>query len=159
VSLLALRLAVEEACAAAPTPAERGRVALAHMDRVESSAPRACAAGCAFCCHLPVLVTPSEAAVLAETVARLPGIRERLREPRGNRCPLLGDDDRCLAYDARPLRCRAHTSPDAAACEREPESALTLGDPWLRGAAVAIRRAFGEPERGLREALRELLGD
>ena len=31
------------------------------------------------------------------------------------RCPLLGDDDRCLLYQARPITCRLYGVPTAIA--------------------------------------------
>ena len=99
----------------------------------------ACTAGCAFCCHgVRVDVTAAEAL----TIAR--GFRETLPEPevavildrvkrhaRAIRsmtladrrrmrtpCPMLDEaSNRCAVYDARPMRCRAHHSLDAADCE------------------------------------------
>jgi len=151
VSLESLRFAAEE----------RGDARAAHalLDAVPA-APNACAPGCAFCCHLPVLVTRAEAVVLAEAAARLPEVRARLERPT-RRCPFLSDDDRCLAYDVRPLRCRAHTSRDRSVCERvhagELPPAAVPGDPWLRLSAEAIRRGLGGPERELHEAVREVI--
>jgi Fe-S-cluster containining protein len=151
VSLEALRFAAEQN----PDP----RAAFALLDGVPRAA-NACAKGCAFCCHLPVLVTAPEAALLAEVARRTPDVRARL-EKEERRCPFLGDDDLCVAYDVRPLRCRAHTSSDRAVCERvfrgERPAAAVPGDPWLRLAAEAIRRGLGE-ERELRTAVREALG-
>jgi hypothetical protein len=149
VSLEALRFAAEADPAAAH----------ALLDGVPK-ARNACAAGCAFCCHLPVLVTPSEADLLAEAAATRPEVRARLATP-GVRCPFLGDDDRCVAYDVRPLRCRAHTSADRAICERvhagEAPLASVPGDPWLRLSAEAIRRGLGGGETELRAAVREAM--
>jgi Fe-S-cluster containining protein len=151
VSLEALRFAAEEAGDA--------RAAHALLDRIPA-APNACAPGCAFCCYLPVLVTPAEAAVLAEAALRLPEVRPRLERPT-RRCAFLGDDDRCLAYDVRPLRCRAHTSKDRSVCERVHAGAKPLaevsGDPWLRLSAEAIRRGLGGTERELHAAVREAM--
>ena len=150
-SLEALRYAAEE----------RGDARAAHalLDAVPVSA-NACAAGCAFCCHLPVLVTPLEAALLAEAALRLPEVRARIENP-GDRCAFLGGDDRCMAYDIRPLRCRSHTSTDRAICERVHAGELPLasvpGDPWLRLSAEAIRRGLGDRERELRAAVREAI--
>jgi Fe-S-cluster containining protein len=129
---------------------------------VRAAAPAACAPGCAFCCHLPVPVTPSEAELLAEVALRRPEVRARLAR-REARCPFLDDAHRCLAYDVRPLRCRAHTSADRAACERvhagEAPLAAVPGDAWLRRAAEAVRAGLGEPESELRESVaRAILG-
>jgi Fe-S-cluster containining protein len=151
VSLEALRFAAEER--------KDARAALALLDTVPR-APAACAPGCAFCCHLPVLVTPKEAELLAEVASRRPGVKARLHEP-GPRCPFLSDENRCVAYDVRPLRCRAHTSGDRLICERVFRGELPLasvgGDPWLRLAAQAIGRGLGEGEHELRVAVREAL--
>lgn len=150
MSLLALRFAAEEDPASAH----------ALLDGV-AKAPNACAPGCAFCCHLPVLVAPGEAALLAEVARRRADVRARLGRAE-RRCPFLGDDDRCVAYEARPLRCRAHTSTDRGVCERVHAGELPLasvpGDPWLRLSADAIRRGLGGGERELRAAVREALG-
>jgi hypothetical protein len=150
VSLEALRFAAEENPGAAR----------ALLDGVPRT-PDACAPGCAFCCHLPVLVTPFEAGLLAEVAAGRPDVRSRL-ERQERRCPFLGDNDRCVAYDARPLRCRAHTSTDRAICERVHAGEIPLasvpGDPWLRLSAEAIRRGLGGGERDLRAAVRDALG-
>ncbi len=149
MSLEALRFAAEEAGDA--------RAAHALLDGV-AAAPNACAAGCAFCCHLPVLVTPGEAELLAEVARQRADVRARL-ERLTRRCAFLGDDNRCVAYDVRPLRCRAHTSKDRAFCERvhagEVPLASVPGDPWLRLSAEAIRRGLGGQERELHAALAE----
>jgi hypothetical protein len=146
-SLEALRFAAEEDPAAAR----------ALLDGVPRG-PNACAPGCAFCCHLPVLVTPAEAELLARFAATRPDVRARL-ERAERRCPFLGDDLRCVAYDERPLRCRAHTSTDRAICERVHAGELPLssvpGDPWLRLSAEAIRRGLGGGEMELRAAVNE----
>lgn len=151
MTLEALRFAVEE----------RGDVRFAHalLDGVPVTR-NACAAGCAFCCHLPVLVTPAEADLLAEAALRLPGVRARIGSP-GRRCPFLGDDDRCLAYDVRPLRCRAHTSSDRSVCERvhagDAPLAAVPGDSWLRLSAEAIRGGLGGEESELRMAVAQAI--
>lgn len=150
MSLEALRFAAEENPGAAH----------ALLDGVPRG-PDACAPGCAFCCHLPVLVTPREADLLASIAATRPDVRARLGRAE-RRCAFLGDDDRCVAYEARPLRCRAHTSTDRGVCERVHAGELPLasvpGDPWLRLSADAIRRGLGGGERELRAAVREALG-
>ncbi|MGE0681583.1 MAG: YkgJ family cysteine cluster protein [Candidatus Binatia bacterium] len=97
---------------------------------------RACRAGCAFCCYLPtVLVTAAEAVHLAAwlrthcTAEELTTIRQRLTErlnfqnssPTQGQQPLpcaLLHGDRCMAYAARPLKCRGWTSLRREACER-----------------------------------------
>jgi Putative zinc- or iron-chelating domain len=95
----------------------------------------ACAAGCGACCHQLVALAPAEAVAiawfvpqrftegerrdLADRIASLDAAtrgktaseRARLRLP----CAFLAEG-RCLIYEARPLRCRAVHSRDAAHC-------------------------------------------
>ncbi len=92
MTLEALRFAVEER----PDP----RFAHALLDAVPT-APNACAAGCAFCCHLPVLVTPAEADLLAEAALRLPGVRPRIENPT-RRCAFLDAPPRVPRFEEAP---------------------------------------------------------
>ena len=106
------------------------------IDRSPERDHRACRAGCAFCCYLPtVLISAAEAVHLAAwlqahcTPEELAVIRKRITErlqsqasapAQGQRplpCALL-QDDRCMAYAARPLKCRGWTSLRREACEQ-----------------------------------------
>lgn len=99
---------------------------------------RACRAGCAFCCYLPsVLVTTAEALHLAVwlhahcTAEEIAALKKRLTrrieaQTAGTSssspttsiaCPLL-QDDRCMAYEARPLKCRGWNSLRLEDCEQ-----------------------------------------
>ncbi|NUO51934.1 MAG: hypothetical protein HOV80_24045 [Polyangiaceae bacterium] len=98
----------------------------------------ACSTGCAWCCHLKVTLTPLEALRLlshlrstlsAETMSQLKRrVRDADRQTRAKTaeerlalalpCPLLGDDKRCTAYEARPLSCAGTNSYDAEGCKR-----------------------------------------
>jgi Fe-S-cluster containining protein len=99
---------------------------------------RACRAGCAFCCYLPVvLVTAAEAVYLADwlhthcSAEELAAIQQRLTERLQQQttatsaspvqvrppCALL-QDNHCLAYPARPLKCRGWNSVRLEACEQ-----------------------------------------
>ncbi len=99
---------------------------------------RACRAGCAFCCYLPVvLVTAAEAVYLADwlhthcSTEELAAIQQRLAERLQQQttatsatpvqirppCALL-QDNHCLAYPARPLKCRGWNSVRLEACEQ-----------------------------------------
>jgi Fe-S-cluster containining protein len=85
------------------------------LDRVSPAST--CAAGCAYCCHIPLAVFPLEAEVLGQASGRRP-VKLRLRQARKrneNRfrtaCPFLVAG-RCSVYAARPLMCRIHFSFD-----------------------------------------------
>lgn len=98
----------------------------------------ACKKGCAWCCYLHVLVTDVEVIRIAEYLrGRYPkdvvqAIAQRAKET-GDMistlepeerlaakipCSLLGPDNTCMAYEARPLGCRGFNSTDAGACEK-----------------------------------------
>jgi len=125
--------------------------AFARADEAARTAPGratwACAQGCSFCCHLPVTVTPAEAAAIA------PRVRDwaRVEAHRGGRCALLGEDDRCTVYDVRPLKCRAHTSVSADDCRDNEELVM---DGWMVKAVEAIRLGLPGPVEELHAALR-----
>ena len=96
---------------------------------------RACQAGCAFCCYLPVvLASAAEVVYLADwlrancTPDELAAVRKRLKarceqsatgSPDRKRLPCaLLRDDKCMAYEARPFKCRGWNSVRLEACER-----------------------------------------
>jgi Fe-S-cluster containining protein len=121
---------------------------LVRKARTELSIP--CADGCAACCHDVAWATEPEVDELAERVRCMPAAkRERVLartrawlagmraggldpdDPRPDLrayhrvrlpCPLL-EDDRCLAYDLRPLSCRAHyvVATDSSVCANRAE--------------------------------------
>jgi hypothetical protein len=158
-SLVSLKLAQEHATREAESVADAARSAHVRLDSAAEDAPSrarwACARGCSFCCHLQVLVTPPETAALqpyltdeirrrvTTNVARTAGLDagayRRARIP----CAFLSADGSCLAYEARPLRCRAHSSTDLRVCQSAfeddtPTNAVPT-DSWLRQAATAIQ--------------------
>lgn len=118
-------------------------------------APSACAAGCAHCCRGHVSITAPEAIVLAAFLrdtrkdvaalaARAQSTAERVRslgQGRGGAkvdCPLL-ENERCAAYQVRPLACAGINSFDAAACARGdeiPVEPLQLGG--LRATSLGL---------------------
>lgn len=100
-------------------------------------ARRACQAGCAFCCYVPtVLVTAAEAVYLADwlhthcSAEDIADVKQRLRERQQQAkdrassapskplpCALL-QDNQCMAYTARPLKCRGWNSLRRDVCEQ-----------------------------------------
>lgn len=91
-----------------------------------------CRAGCSFCCHQNVDVTIPEAILVALQLGNEADLRrdavlaaadafrdldDDTRVATGKPCPLLVDN-RCSVYNARPITCRSHTSPEAARCQQ-----------------------------------------
>uniref|UniRef100_A0A7V4G750 YkgJ family cysteine cluster protein n=1 Tax=Desulfobacca acetoxidans TaxID=60893 RepID=A0A7V4G750_9BACT len=135
--------------------------------------PIVCQAGCSFCCHNQVQLTPPEAFLLGymlqsyaspekqqavtEMVIREAG-RKRGQTParlaagrKANPCPLLLGD-RCGLYPWRPLMCRAMHSFDAAHCR----SSLERGD-LAADACYLHRHVFAVSlSKGLQEGFRVL---
>ncbi len=133
----------------------------------------ACAAGCAWCCHVHVDATPAEVrAIVAYVAATASGaaraamvasleravlhgaaLDDEGRWARRVPCALLSTTGTCAVYPARPLRCRAFHSTSAARCEQAFDDALHgLGaaEPEQVGALV---RACDAVERGFERAL------
>jgi hypothetical protein len=155
-SLASIRFAQEEE-GGAPVSAFR------RADALAADAPGrgawACAAGCSFCCHLKVTVSPGEAAVLAARLsdAQRARVAANARRAAGLpaaeyrrariRCALLDDSDRA-AYDVRPLKCRAHTSTSRDTCERVYRGEATTDavplDGWLVNAVAAVHAGVAE---------------
>ena len=136
--------------------------------------PLACEPGCDACCYNQVELTAPEALFLGSFLeARLaPAERQELHRRaeqslarRAGRskiqvaaqrsqhpCPLL-HEHLCLAYEARPLGCRAMHSLDAAACSQELADPLTPVVPFyshrqiiyvsLSHGLVRVSRTFG----------------
>jgi len=108
--------------------------------------PVACAPGCDACCFNQVELTAPEALFLGSFLearfspAQRQALHQRAQQSLARRaglsktaaalhraafpCPLL-QEHRCLAYEARPLACRAMHSLDAAACYQELNDPLT----------------------------------
>jgi Fe-S-cluster containining protein len=104
---------------------------------VDDGAGFACAAGCAWCCHVHVDATEAEVRAIAAHLEASPSREIRAAIEAGlaaavDRAGALGDDDRwaarvpcgllsatgeCMIYEVRPLRCRTFHSTSAAACE------------------------------------------
>ncbi len=108
----------------------------AHFDAALARSPAAfqCGPGCESCCHVRIGVFTVEAAPIRDALARLattdPALRTRVRHQaddpeHAERCALLVDG-RCSVYDARPLICRSHGLPIAAADPGDPAAPLRL---------------------------------
>ncbi|NUP11134.1 MAG: YkgJ family cysteine cluster protein [Polyangiaceae bacterium] len=158
--------------------------ALAQVEeRIPPTRPRACETGCAYCCHLKVAVTPLEAlrvvsalrksldgaalAALAAKIrdadARTHGLTTDARVLAKEPCPLLGEDKRCIAYEARPVACAGANSFDREQCRAGFES--TRGDVDIEyyglqprtAAAARAGAAAALFERGLDGRILELV--
>jgi Fe-S-cluster containining protein len=118
--------------------------AQAQVEQSPDRALHACAAGCTYCCHLPVDVTAPEALrivaylrqhvapdILASLRTRLAATAERIRglsyeEHTEARIPCaLLLHGTCAAYPCRPFACRAWNSTSRASCEE----IFARGDP------------------------------
>ena len=139
------------AAATAGDVADRAWAALRPAVEARKQPGFACAAGCAWCCHQQVAVTPAEAVAIAQHVRRtfsapaLAALKARLaaldsrtrgltvheRAQLRTACAFL-EDGRCTIYAARPLRCRGVYSRDAAHC---------------RWAMETPDEVFGRPDR------------
>jgi len=92
----------------------------------------ACRKGCAFCCHQRVSITAAEALALANDVKHRPDLAAAVMAGRAAvegrkadgprhswlRCLLLGADDTCSVYAARPLSCHGYVSVDVEDCRK-----------------------------------------
>lgn len=140
----------------------------------------ACKAGCNYCCHLYVQVTPLEAirlarAVLVRPAPEVAAIRARIAaadaKTRGMDatdrnilavpCPVL-EDGKCSAYADRPLVCRGANSADVNACRAGMGSAEGVPLPTFIHqrnvyAAVGQGAVQGLNDAGLRPSLLELI--
>jgi Fe-S-cluster containining protein len=133
----------------------------------------ACKAGCSFCCHLRVTVTPPEAiALFCHLRSQIPAplaqqIEQRLLANADQiahmtdeqhlstnvKCAFLVDGT-CSAYRARPLACALHHSLDVAACENlyQNPADFSIGIRRLK----VIEQTKGSTHAALSRALEEL---
>lgn len=106
----------------------------AHFDAALARSPRAfqCGPGCETCCHVRIGVFTVEAVPIRDALAHLeqinPALRARVRSQaddttHADHCALLVDG-RCTVYDVRPLICRSHGLPIAAAESGDPAAGL-----------------------------------
>jgi hypothetical protein len=146
------------------------------------AADLACRRGCAGCCRVELSLCAVEAAAVRAHLESLPqeqrgALRARAKGPPSDaapRCVMLGDDDACGIYAARPLVCRtqglplrypAELIPEAsvrgrvqggavtwcplnftAAAERPPAAAEVLDAERVDQALALINRAYAAPQ-------------
>lgn len=106
-------------------------------DHAAVVAPQAaCRIGCTHCCHIPVPLAATEAAVIGRAIGRRPAPLLADRPPVAagydNPCPFLADGA-CSIHAHRPLACRVHFNLDADAllCALQPDGQtvpVPLGD-------------------------------
>lgn len=180
VEVAALAKFVDEIVGSNPGTGTSTRLvsALARIqDRANSIAARdvpgiACREGCSHCCKLFVSATPPHIFAVADYFRRhrnpgeLEGLRLREQRTRGldvagrskglAACAFL-ENDRCSAYDVRPLSCRSYFSMDVEKCLASfgenapniPMPAFGSNYRWVFDQAVwAILTARGLPRRG-----------
>jgi Fe-S-cluster containining protein len=154
--------------AGAVSEAEAVGLAAAREAIAREGAP-ACAAGCAWCCHVHVEATRVEIEAIAAHLAKTRSEEDlaALREKLGERaravealddqarwaaripCALLDEGGSCSIHAVRPLRCRVFHSASAEPCRAafagaEDREAETIG---------ALARAYETIEAGFDEAL------
>lgn len=99
-----------------------------------------CAAGCGWCCRLPVFASATEIFSIVQflrdtlsedelervkdsvekTTERIDGWSIEKRKANFVQCPLLVEDS-CSVYEVRPFVCRGYTSYDKEACRQKTE--------------------------------------
>ncbi len=141
-----------------------------NMSAIRQTLPSlACRAGCAFCCYIgadrPDLL-PVEAlrivAYLELHVEIQQMVQERLSGPTADiqradkaACLFL-QQDHCLIYPVRPMRCRAQTSPDATLCEQNylgrRETMPLLKEPAMLYHSISTGLRMGLRDAGLQDA-------
>jgi uncharacterized protein len=163
-----------------------GRVELINsmIDNAVSDSPSKdiqCGKGCAACCHMEVMITTDEAAVLAQRIraginideVKLELQAEVSEEPghshfwttlltNENRCVFLSDEKTCRIYEHRPSACRKHLVTSSPMECSKPEG-LGRVEPYLltnaeliASAAAAVSKTYGSLPKELKKALSEI---
>jgi len=116
---------------------------------------------CAHCCHIPVALSPSEAAVIGQAIGRKPrkvATRLEVSQEYGYHRPCVFlKRGRCSIYAHRPFACRVHLSLDVndRLCELIPESTVPV--PLANSMELQTRYAELLYDEGLAD-IREFFG-
>ena len=141
-------------------------LALKVIERSPQRSQHACQAGCAFCCHTAVTVSPPEVFAIADhlrrhsSTERLIEIQRRVDENARKAasmsrseyiaalvpCALLTDDNQCSVHAVRPLACAGFLSTSRSKCEAEfnrvPNRAPIPTDDFAMAAGVAASKGL-----------------
>ena len=150
------------------------------LEYLRSAPPSACKAGCGWCCHQQVGITPLEAVRIGAYLRALPadegkdafdrvqaldaktrGLTTSQRAHGKLACAFLSMDGNCRIYPVRPLRCRGLHSIDAEFCAASytnPEAmAAKLEAGQLRPVYLSVPEAiFDSALSGVLMALKRL---
>jgi Fe-S-cluster containining protein len=108
-----------------------------------------CKKGCNHCCHIPALVTPNEAKVIAEEtgayLAKPPLSIHADMSVAGTPCTFLTDQG-CAIYAHRPYSCRIYyvVDRDSLLCEWVPGEVIKSAQLNALHYNMALARAFGD---------------
>ena len=141
------------------------------IDQVVTTAPKlGCKQSCAWCCYQSVEATIPEAILIAAHIGgdddprrekfltdarRFRGASELERRRSGTPCPMLVDN-RCSAYEDRPLMCRGLMAGDSDACHAAHKAVLAgRTDATVDTFVYAQYFVLGD-QAGLRGILRDM---
>lgn len=136
---------------------------LLHRKQIGHPGP-SCRKSCSACCHIRVVLMDSEADALVEYLrahdikldrelilfqaehAVTDDMHQEIPYEK-RRCPILGDDGNCRAYDARPSTCRKYlVASEPRLCDvRISDRAAVIMDPAVEGTVAALG-SLEEPE-------------
>jgi len=95
----------------------------------ENSDISVCRAGCAYCCSIPVEISPLEAEYIAKNTKYVIQKKPKYNPVIGY-CPLLDKKTaECTVYDYRPFNCRAFAAYDSPDYCRDNKKHFTTGGP------------------------------
>jgi Fe-S-cluster containining protein len=157
-----------------PVGAERARRIWRELGKIQSRSMLrrkqnghpmpSCKANCSSCCHIRVVLMDSEADALVEHLRahdikldrelvlyqKEHAVTDTMHSTmpyEKRRCPILGEDGNCRAYEARPAACRKYlVASDPKMCDmRYSDTAAIIMEPAVE-AVVAALGSLEEPE-------------